>query len=77
MKVGKIHVMIFISALIIIARVFLKLAYPDNGAINSAFVTGLTVGALFVFGLYYLNIYYTAWVNSKSEDNAEANKSSL
>jgi len=77
MKVGKIHVMIFISVLIIVARVFLKLVYPENGAINSAFVTGLTVGALFVFGLYYLNIYYSAWVNSKSDDKAEANKSSL
>ena len=77
MKVGKTNAMIFISVLIIIARVFLKLAYPENGAINSAFVTGLTVGALFVFGLYYVNIYYIAWVNSKPEEKASSNNSSL
>ncbi|WP_158996172.1 hypothetical protein [Mucilaginibacter sp. L196] len=77
MKVGKIPVASIVLIVIALVRITMNRFYPGQYTSESPFVTGMFFGAALIYLLYYVNIYYTAWVNSKSENKAEANNSSL
>ena len=71
MKVGKIPVAAIIlltySAVRIVAVNFFNVNYPQT----KPFLDGSLMGALFVYGLYYLNIYVTAWLRNRKEGLAK------
>lgn len=77
MKVGKIPVAAIMLLLIVIVRIAMNRIYPGQYTSESPFVTGMFFGAALVYILYYVNIYYTAWMNSKSPKEASSNNSSL
>jgi lysophospholipid acyltransferase (LPLAT)-like uncharacterized protein len=77
MKVGKIPVTAIIFIVIAFVRITMNRFYPGQYTSESPFVTGMFFGALLVYLLYYVNIYYTAWMNSKSKEKAPSNNSSL
>lgn len=70
MKVGKLPVASIILVVITLTSLLLKLFYPAQVVVNSAFINGAFAGSLFVLGLYYVNIYYTAWTNNRKEAKA-------
>jgi hypothetical protein len=69
MKVGKIPVAAIILGVIALVRITMNRFYPGQYTSESPFVTGMFFGAALVYLLYYVNIYYTAWMNSKSHSN--------
>jgi hypothetical protein len=65
MKVGKIPVAAIVLLVFCITRFVLAHFYPGQYNLESPFVEGCFFGAGLVYFLYYLNIWYTAWVNNK------------
>ena len=70
MKVGKLPVASIILVVVTLTSLFLKFFYPAQAVVNAAFINGAYAGSLFVLGLYYANIYYTAWINNRKEAKA-------
>jgi uncharacterized membrane protein len=77
MKIGKFPIASIILLVLALISFVMKRFYPGEYAMESQFIDGAFFGAGLVLILYYVNIYYTAWVNNKSENKAEANNSSL
>jgi len=77
MKIGKFPIASIILLVLALTSFIMKRFYPGEYAIDSQFMEGAFFGAGLVLILYYVNIYYTAWVNNKSENKAETNKSSI
>lgn len=77
MKIGKFPVASIILLVLALTSFVMKRFYPGEYAIDSQFMDGAFFGAGLVLILYYVNIYYTAWSNNKSEDKTASNNSSL
>jgi uncharacterized membrane protein len=77
MKIGKFPIASVILLVLALISFVMKSFYPGEYAIDSQFMDGAFFGAGLVLILNYVNIYYTVWMNNKSENKAEANNSSL
>lgn len=67
MKIGRIPlasvVLLVISLISFISKYFFASAYLSM----KPYFDGALVGAMLVFGLYYVNIYVGAWLNNRKE----------
>jgi hypothetical protein len=71
MKIGKIPVASLVLLVYVLIKQIIKYFFPDVRAVSGPYVDGGLIGALFVFGLYYANIYLTAWQRSRKEELAK------
>jgi hypothetical protein len=69
MKVGKIPVASIVLLVYFAAKIIAS--FSVNKALIRPWIDGAFIGALFVFGLYYLNIYLTAWLRNRKDSLAE------
>lgn len=67
MKVGSIPVASIIPLVFFLVTLIAKFFYPLSYHALVPYLDGGMIGALFVFGLYYVNIYLTAWMNNRKE----------
>ena len=67
MKVGKIPVASIVLLIFALLSVVMRYFYPGQYGSNSQFMDGAFFGAAVVYTLYYLQIYYTAWMNNRRE----------
>jgi len=67
MKIGRIPlasiVLLVISLISFISKYFFSTAYLSL----RPYFDGALVGAMLVFGLYYANVFITAWINNRKE----------
>ncbi|ASU34621.1 hypothetical protein [Mucilaginibacter xinganensis] len=67
MKIGRIPlasvVLLVISVINFVSKYFFSSAYLSL----KPYFDGALVGAMLVFGLYYANIYVSAWLNNRKE----------
>ena len=70
MKVGSIPVASIIALVFFLVTIIAKFFYPLSYHSLVPYLDGAMIGALFVLGLYYGNIYLTAWVNNRKEANS-------
>lgn len=66
MKVGKIPVAAIILIVIALVRIIMNRFSAGQDTSESSLITGMFFGAALVYLLYYINIYYTAWMNNRS-----------
>ena len=67
MKVGKIPVASIVLLVIAIISYVMRHYYPAEYITNSSFIDGAFFGAALVYLLYYINIWITAYANSKKQ----------
>ncbi|MCR8556808.1 hypothetical protein KXD93_04115 [Mucilaginibacter sp. BJC16-A38] len=67
MKVGRIPVASIILLVFFLATIIAKLFYPQSYHALLPYLDGGMIGALFVLGLYYVNIYLSAWMKNRKE----------
>jgi len=71
MKVGKIPV----AAIILLTYSLIRFVFTNffnlNYPLVRPYLDGALAGALFVYALYYLNIYLTAWLRNRKEGLAK------
>jgi len=71
MKVGKIPV----AAIILLTYSLIRIVVTNFSSLNyplvRPYLDGALAGALFVYMLYYLNIYFTAWLRNRREGMAK------
>lgn len=70
MKVGSIPVASIVLLVFSLATFIAKFFYPFSYHTFTPYLDGALIGALFVLGLYYANIYLTAWIKNKKEASA-------
>jgi hypothetical protein len=71
MKIGRIPVAAIVLVIYGIAGFIIHQIYGASDKLPKAYLDGALVGAMFVFLLYYLNIYLTAWIRSRKEEVAK------
>jgi hypothetical protein len=69
MKVGSVPVASIISFIFFLVTIIGKFFYPVSYHALVPYLDGAMIGALFVLGLYYVNIYISAWLNNRKEAN--------
>ncbi len=67
MKVGKIPVASIVLIVYSLFNFVSKHYFAASYHAISPYIDGGMVGAMLVFGLYYTNIYITAWINNRRE----------
>jgi len=67
MKVGKIPVASIVVLVIALTSFIMQHIYPGQYNFDSPFFEGAFFGAALVYVLYYLNIWITAYTNSRKE----------
>jgi hypothetical protein len=68
MKIGKMPLAAIVLIVYGIAGFIIHQVYGANDKFAKMYLDGALVGALFVFLLYYLNIFLTAWMRSRKEE---------
>jgi hypothetical protein len=61
-------IVLFVYALV---NLVIKYFYPLSYHLLRPYLDGGLIGAMFVYGLYYANIYVGAWVNNRKEEVAK------
>jgi hypothetical protein len=67
MKIGKIPIASIILIVYSLFNFVSKHYFPTSYNAISPYIDGGMVGAMLVFGLYYADIYITAWMNNRRE----------
>jgi len=67
MKVGRIPAAAIILIVFALTSIVLNHFYTGDYAFDSPFMRGAFLGAIFVYFLYYVNIWVTSWSNNRKE----------
>jgi ABC-type antimicrobial peptide transport system permease subunit len=67
MKVGRIPLVSIVLLVISLISFTSKYFFPSAHLSLKPYFDGALVGAMLVLGLYYANIYVTAWMNNRKE----------
>jgi hypothetical protein len=67
MKVGKVPVASLVLIIFFSVSALIKYFYPAQYLANTQFIDGAFFGAAVVYALYYINIFYTAWMKNRRE----------
>jgi hypothetical protein len=67
MKVGKLPVAPIILIVLALTSFILQRVYPGEYKFDSPFISGAFFGAILVYFLYYVNVWFTAAANNKKE----------
>ena len=67
MKVGQVPLASIVLVIYALISFVCKHFFPADYNLLAPYIDGGIVGAMLVFGLYYFNIFFTAWKNNRSE----------
>jgi hypothetical protein len=71
MKIGRTSLASWVLLAYALVKLAIKYFFPAERLSSGPYLDGALFGALFVFGLYYLNIYLTGWIRNRKESLAK------
>jgi hypothetical protein len=70
MKIGRVPLVSIVLLVISSISFIIKQFYPSAYLSLNPYFDGALIGAMLVFGLYYANIYISAWLNIRKESTS-------